>query len=114
MGPGPFFAKHVVAITGLSVAAILVLGGCTGTETRHETAARQDLTATQAHYRPHDAKPPLPTALIFLQFLRERGAALLLGSKAPDSGYGPSSADEDARELGDEDRDIPEKDAAAE
>ena len=56
----------------------------------------------------------LPTALIFLQFLRERGAALLLGSKAPDSGYGPSSADEDARELGDEDRDIPEKDAAAE
>jgi hypothetical protein len=56
----------------------------------------------------------LPTALIFLQFLRERGAALLLGSKATDAGYGSSSADEDAPEPADEDHDIPEKDAAAE
>jgi hypothetical protein len=48
----------------------------------------------------------LPTAIVFLQFLRERGAALLLGSPA----FGPSSAED----LADEDRDTPKKDAAAE
>jgi outer membrane protein, heavy metal efflux system len=60
MGPGPLFAKHLVTLAGLSMAAALAFSGCTGTETRNETAARQDLVATQAHYRPHDAKPPLP------------------------------------------------------
>ena len=55
----------------------------------------------------------LPTAIVFLQFLRERGATLLLGSGAFDSSSGPSSPDEDDREPADEDRDTPEKDAAA-
>jgi hypothetical protein len=38
----------------------------------------------------------LPTALVFLQFLRERGAALLLGADKADSSGGPSSAGDDS------------------
>jgi hypothetical protein len=55
----------------------------------------------------------LPTALVFLQFLRERGAALLLGSNAPASG--PASADQDSEHgPADEDLAAPEKDTAPE
>jgi outer membrane protein TolC len=53
-------ARPLLAITGLSIVGVLILGGCTGTPTRHETEARQDLTQAKARYRPHDAKPPLP------------------------------------------------------
>jgi hypothetical protein len=56
----------------------------------------------------------LPTALVFLQFLRERGSTLLLGSGVPESASGPSSAGQDSPEPADEDRDTLEKDAAAE
>ena len=56
----------------------------------------------------------LPTALVFLQFLRERGTALLLGSGATESTSGRSSADQDSHEPADLDDDTPEKDAAAE
>jgi hypothetical protein len=56
----------------------------------------------------------LPTALVFLQFLRERGAASLLGLQAPEPASEPSSADQDSRGPADEDLDLPEKDAAAE
>ena len=55
----------------------------------------------------------LPTALVFLQFLRERGTALLLGSGATESPAPRSSADQDSHEPVDADDDIPEKDAAA-
>jgi hypothetical protein len=55
----------------------------------------------------------LPTALVFLQFLRERGSTLLLGSGVPESASGPS-AGQDSPEPADEDRDTLEKDAAAE
>jgi hypothetical protein len=54
----------------------------------------------------------LPTALVFLQFLRERGAASLLGGPAPAPVAQPHSADPDSLDPADED--VPEKDAAAE
>jgi len=58
----------------------------------------------------------LPTALVFLQFLRERGAASLLGTDAPRASSELSSADQESHEPGDEDDDhgTPGKDAAAE
>jgi hypothetical protein len=54
----------------------------------------------------------LPTALVFLQFLRERGAASLLGGDSAKS----SSADQNSHGSADEDddHDLPEKDAAVE
>lgn len=45
----------------LSVGAVLLFSGCTGTPTRHEQAARQDIQEVKARYRPKEAKPPLPT-----------------------------------------------------
>jgi hypothetical protein len=56
----------------------------------------------------------LPTALVFLQFLRERGAALLLGSGATESTSDPSSADQDSHEPADLDHGTPEEDTTAE
>jgi outer membrane protein, heavy metal efflux system len=44
----------------VATAAVLLLSGCSGTPTRHEDVARQDLAAATSHYRPHDARPPLP------------------------------------------------------
>jgi hypothetical protein len=57
----------------------------------------------------------LPTAIVFLQFLRERGAALLLGADALEASSGLSSADEDrdGPADGDDDQDIPGSDTAA-
>jgi hypothetical protein len=56
----------------------------------------------------------LPTALVFLQFLRERGAASLLGGNALEPASESSSTDQDSDGPSDEDFDPPEKDAAAE
>jgi len=58
----------------------------------------------------------LPTALVFLQFLRERGAALLLGSNPSASAYEPSAEDDEQDSHGpiDEDLDPPGKGTAAE
>ncbi|MGB8294191.1 MAG: UPF0158 family protein [Polyangia bacterium] len=56
----------------------------------------------------------LPTALVFLQFLRERGAALLLGSGATESTSKFSAADQDDRELADVDHGTPDEDTTAE
>jgi hypothetical protein len=56
----------------------------------------------------------LPTAIVFLEFLRERGAALLLGLAAPESTPEPVSTGQGSREPADPDHDSPGKDAAAE
>jgi outer membrane protein, heavy metal efflux system len=50
----------LLSIGGLAVAAALMIGGCSGTPTRHEEGARQDFAAARAVYRPDDARPPLP------------------------------------------------------
>jgi hypothetical protein len=57
----------------------------------------------------------LPTALVFLQFLRERGAALLLGTDKADSSRGPSSAGVDSHgpDHTDNDQYTPEPDPQA-
>jgi hypothetical protein len=54
----------------------------------------------------------LPTALVFLQFLRERGAASLLGGEG--SKFSPADQDNDGSTDEDDDHDLPEKDVAAE
>ena len=56
----------------------------------------------------------LPTAIVFLEFLRERGAALLLGLCGPESTPEPVSAGQGSREPADGDHDSPGKDVAAE
>jgi Uncharacterised protein family (UPF0158). len=56
----------------------------------------------------------LPTALVFLQFLRERGTALLLGSGATEAPSETSSADQDSHEPADLDHDTREEDTTAE
>jgi hypothetical protein len=56
----------------------------------------------------------LPTALVFLQFLRERGTALLLGSGAGQSRSGLSSANHDSHDPADLDHDTPEEGSTAE
>lgn len=53
--------KHLLTGCMLSVGAVLLFSGCTGTPTRHEQAARQDIQEVTARYRPQEAKPPLPT-----------------------------------------------------
>lgn len=52
--------KHLIVPGLLSIGAVLLFSGCTGTPTRHEQAARQDLQETTRRYRPQEAKPPLP------------------------------------------------------
>ena len=56
----------------------------------------------------------LPTALVFLQFLRERGTALLLGSGAAEAYSEASSADQDSHEPTGLDHDTSGEDTTAE
>jgi hypothetical protein len=56
----------------------------------------------------------LPTALVFLQFLRERGAALLLGAGAPESTSKFSPADHEGDGTADVDHGTPDEDSTAE
>jgi outer membrane protein, heavy metal efflux system len=43
-----------------AVGGMIALAGCTGTAYKNETAARQDLEAVRARYRPQEARPLLP------------------------------------------------------
>ena len=60
-GSGRRAPVHLAALGAALLAAGLLLAGCTGQATRDEGAARQDLGDVKSRYRPHDAKPPLPT-----------------------------------------------------
>ena len=52
--------RRVLLALALTVGTAVLLMGCKGAPTQHETMARQDLQVATSHYRPHGTKPPLP------------------------------------------------------
>jgi cobalt-zinc-cadmium efflux system outer membrane protein len=79
--------KQVLRNSVLAAAALVLLAGCKGIATRDERAARQQLNASSAIYRPNGQKPTLPALIADSSFSNYLAFAMLNQPKVESAYY---------------------------